>query len=236
MFQVGAAGHHLKHSVIRDVITPGNLQAAQLRAAVGHHVQPPVSEPLAAAHHHRLQGQTHVGRVLAQPAGQDPDGPVGVEQLPRQPHGAPQPRVPRQVVPAAAHAGTATQLVGGEVGEDLQEGVVGEEVDGGVVVGFGLAGAGVGAGLRVHHGDRLCRGGGRGRGVGLMAVAGEGGRGERGGLGRQNQTRAGGAQSPGAGVETWTTDVKRQRDKETKGVTVWRVSESFVLLIPLFWI
>lgn len=99
-------------------------------------MQPPVGEPLAAVHHHRLQGQTHVRRVLAQPVGQDPDGPVGVEQLPRQPDGAPQPGIPRQVVPAAADAGAAAQLIGGEVGEDLQEGVVGEEVDGGVVVGF----------------------------------------------------------------------------------------------------
>lgn len=174
MFQVGAAGHHLKHSIVRDVITASDLQATQLRAALGHHVQPPVGEPFAAIHHHRLQGQTHVRGVLAQPVGQHPDGTVGVQQLSRQPHGAPQPRVPRQVVPAAAHSGAAAELVGGEMGEDLQEGVVGEEVDGGVVVAFGLAGACVGARLGVDHGDGLGRGGGGGRGVGLMAVTGEG--------------------------------------------------------------
>lgn len=33
-----------------------------------------------------------------------------------------------------------------------------------------------------------------------MAIAGESGRGERRGLGGQDQTRTGGAQSPGAGV------------------------------------
>lgn len=59
------------------------------------------------------------------------------------------------------------------MGEDLQEGVVGEEVDGGVVVAFRLAGASVGAGLRVDHGNSLGGGRGGGRGVGLMAVTGE---------------------------------------------------------------
>lgn len=66
--------------------------------------------------------------------GQDPDGTVDVEQLPRQPDGAPQPRVPRQVVPAATHPCAAAQLIGREVGEDLQKGVVREEVNGSVVV------------------------------------------------------------------------------------------------------
>lgn len=201
MLQVGAAGHHLKHRLVGDVVAAGHLQAAQFRAALRQHVQRPVRQPLAAVHHHRLQGQAHVGRVLTQPVGQDPDGPVDVEQLPRQPDGGPQPGVPGQVVPAAAHSGASAQLIGGEVGEDLQQGVVGEDVDGGVVVvGFGLAGARVGAGLRVDHGDGF-RGRRRGgRGVGLMAVTGEGGRGQRGGLGRQNETRAGGAEGPSAGV------------------------------------
>lgn len=136
MFQVGAAGHHLKHSLIRDVITASNLQVTELGAALSHHKQPPVGEPLAAIHHHCLQGQTHVRGVLAQPMSQDPDGTVGVQQLARQPHSAPQPRIPRQVVPPAAYTCAAAQLIGGEVGEDLQKGVVGEEVDGGEVVGF----------------------------------------------------------------------------------------------------
>lgn len=52
--------------------------------------------------------------------------------------------------------------------------MVGEEVDGGVVVAFGLAGARVSARLRVDHGDGLCGGRRGGRGVGLMAVTGEG--------------------------------------------------------------
>lgn len=132
--------------------------------------------------------------------GQDPDGTVGVEQLSGQPDSAPQPRVPRQVVPTAAHTCTAAQLIGGEVGEDLQKGVVGQEVNWGVVVGFGLAGASVSARLRVDHGD--CLGGGRGgrRGVGLVAIAGEGRRGKRRGLGWQNQTRARRAQSSCARV------------------------------------
>lgn len=64
------------------------------------------------------------------------------------------------------------------MGEDLQKGVVGEEVNGSVVVAFGLAGASVSARLRVDHGDGLGGGRGGGRGVGLMAVTGEGGRGE----------------------------------------------------------
>lgn len=97
-------------------------------------MQPTVGEPFAAIHHHGLQGQTHVRRVLAQPVGQDPDGTVDVKQLSGQPDGAPQPRVPRQVVPAAAYASAAAQLIGGEVGEDLEKGVIGEEVNGGVVV------------------------------------------------------------------------------------------------------
>lgn len=175
MFQVGAARHHLEHGVVGDVVTAGDLQAAQLRAALSHHVQPAVREPLAAVHHHRLQGEAHIRGVLAQPVGQHPDGSVDVQQLPRQAHGAPQPRIPRQVVPPPTHACAAAQLIGGEVGEDLQEGVVGEEVDGGVVVAFRLAGARVGAGCRVDHGDGLGGGGGGGRGVGFMAVAGEGG-------------------------------------------------------------
>lgn len=81
VFQVGAAGHHLKHSLIRDVITAGHLQVAQLGAALSHHVEPPVGEPFAAIHHHRLQSQTHVRCVLAQPVGEDPDGAVHVQQL-----------------------------------------------------------------------------------------------------------------------------------------------------------
>lgn len=83
MLQVRAAGHHLKHSIVRDIITPGNFQATQLRAALSHHMQPPVGEPLAAIDHHRLQGETHVRGVLAQPVGEDPDGAVGVKKLPR---------------------------------------------------------------------------------------------------------------------------------------------------------
>lgn len=158
MLQVGAAGHHLKHRVIGDVVTPSHLQTAQFWAALGHHVQPTVGQPLAAVHHHRLQGQTHVGRVLAEAVGQDPDGSVHVEQLPRQAYGDPQPGIPRQVVPAAADASTSAELIGWEVGEDLQEGVVREEVDGSVEVGFGLTGPGVGSGLRVDHGHGLGRG------------------------------------------------------------------------------
>lgn len=123
-------------------------------------MQPPVCEPLAAVDHHRLQRQTHVRGVLAQPVGEHPDGTVGVKQLPREPDGDPQPRVPCQVVPAAADARTATQLVGWKVGEDLQQGVVGESVDERVVVGFRLSGASVAAGLRVNHSYRLGGGGG----------------------------------------------------------------------------
>lgn len=200
VFQVGTAGHHLKHGLVRDVITAGDLQAAQLGTALRHHVQPAVSQPLAAVDHHRLQGQAHVRGVLAQPVGQDPDGAVGVKQLSREPDGGPQPGVPRQVVPAAAYPGTAAQLIGGEVREDLQKGVVGEEVDEGVVVTFGLAGARVSARLRVYHGDGLGGGGGGRRGVGLVAVAGEGGRGQRGRFRRQDETRTGGAQRPRAAV------------------------------------
>jgi len=200
VFQARAAGHHLEHGLVGDVVTAGDLQAAQLGAALSHHAQPAVREPFAAARHHRLQGQTHVGRVLAQPVGQHPDGAVGVKQLAGQPHGAPQPRVPRQVVPAAADAGAAAQLVGGQMGEDLQEGVVGQEVHGGVVVALGLARAGAGARLGVHHGDGLGAGRRGRRRVGVIAVTGEGGRGEGGGLGGQDETRAGGAQGPGAGV------------------------------------
>lgn len=36
-----------------------------------------------------------------------------------------------------------------------------------------------------------------------MAVTGEGGRGQRGGLGRQDEAGAGGAQGPSAGLYTW---------------------------------
>lgn len=201
MFQVGAARHHLKHGLVGDVVAAGHLQAAQFRAALGQDVQRPVRQPFAAVHHHGLQGQAHVGRVLAQPVGQDPDGPVHVERLPRQPDGGPQPGVPGQVVPAAADPGAAAQLIGREVGQDLQQGVVGEDVDGGaVVVGFGLAGPRVGAGLRVDHGDGVGGRRRRGRGVGLMAVTGEGRRGQRGGLGGQDETGAGGAEGPSAAV------------------------------------
>lgn len=136
MFQAGTAGHHLKHSLIRDVITASNLQSAKLRAALSHHMQPAVSEPLAAVHHHRLQGQAHVWGILTQPVGQDPDGTVSMEQLSSQLDGAPQPRVPGQVVPTAANTCGATQLIGREMREDLQKGVIREEVNGGEVVGF----------------------------------------------------------------------------------------------------
>lgn len=132
-------------------------------------MQPPVSEPPAAAGHYCLQGQTHVGGVLTQPVGQHPQGTVGMEQLACQTHGAPQARVPRQVVPVSAHPCTAAQLIGGKVREDLQEGMIREEVDGGVVLAFRLAGAGLGAWLGVHHGDGLCRARGGG---GLMAIDG----------------------------------------------------------------
>lgn len=147
---------------------------AQLRAALGQNVQPPVGEPLAAVDHHRLQRQAHVGRVLTQPVGQHPDGAVGVEQLSGELDGAPQPRVPRQIVPAAADTRTAAQLVGGKVGEDLQECGVREEVDEGVGVGLRLPGAGVGAWLRVDDGHRLGVGRGGGGGVGLVAITGKG--------------------------------------------------------------
>ncbi len=86
------------------------------------------------------------------------------------------------------------------MGEDLQKGVVGKEVDGGMVVAFRLAGACVGARLRVDDGDGLGRSRGGGGGVGLMAVTGEGRRGQRGGLGRKDETGAGGAQRACAGV------------------------------------
>lgn len=83
MFQARTAGHHLKHSIVGDVVTASDLQATELRAALSQHMKPPVGEPFAAVHHHRLQGQTHVGGVLAQPVGQHPDGAVGMEKLPR---------------------------------------------------------------------------------------------------------------------------------------------------------
>lgn len=202
MLQVGAAGHHLEHGVVGDVVTAGDLQAAQLRAALSHHVQPAVGQLLAAVDHHRLQSQAHVRGVLAQPVGQDPDGAVGVKQLAREPDAAPQPRVPRHVVPAAAHPSAAAQLIGGEVGEDLEQDAVREQVDGQVVVAFGRAGARVSAGLRVDDGHCLAMSGGGGGGVGFMAVAGKGRRGERGRLGRQDETRTGGAQCPRTRIQT----------------------------------
>lgn len=76
--------------------------------------------------------------------------------------------------------------------QDLQKGVVREHVNESVMVAFGLAGTCVRARLGVDHGDSLGRRRGRGRGVGLMAVTGEGRRGERGGLGWQDKARAGG--------------------------------------------
>lgn len=118
-------------------------------------MQPAIGEPLAAIDHHSLQSQAYIRGVLAQSVGQDTDSAVGVQQLPREPDGAPQPRIPCQVVPAAAHACAPTELVGWEVGEDLKEVVVREEVDRGMVVGFGLSGASVDARLRVDHGHRL---------------------------------------------------------------------------------
>lgn len=135
---------------------------SQLRTALGQDVQAAVGEPLAAIDHHCFQSQAHIGGVLAQPVGQDSDGAVGMQQLSREPDGAPQPGIPCQVVPAAAHASASTELVGWEVGEDLKEGVVGEQVDRGIVVGFGLSRAGVDARLRVDHGHRLSMGGRRG--------------------------------------------------------------------------
>lgn len=201
MFQAGAAGHHLKHGVVRDVVTASNLQVPQLRAALGQNVQAPVREPLAAVDYHRLQCQTHVGGVLTQPMGQDPDGAVGVKQLSGELDGAPQPRVPRQVVPAPAHACAAAQLVGWEMGEDLQERVVREEVGEGVVVGFGRSGASVAAGLRVNHSHRLGVSRGGRRGVGFMAVTGKGRRGEGGGLRWQDQAWTGGAQCSCTGLQ-----------------------------------
>lgn len=81
MFQIGAAGHHLKHSVIGDVITARNLQMSQLRTTLSHHMQAAVSEPLTAVDHHRLQRQTHIRGVLAQPVGQDSNGAVSMKQL-----------------------------------------------------------------------------------------------------------------------------------------------------------
>lgn len=83
MFQVGTAGHHLKHSLVGDVVAASDLQAAQFRAALRQHVQSSVCEPFAAVHHHCLQGETHIRSVLAQPVGQHSDGSVDVKQLAR---------------------------------------------------------------------------------------------------------------------------------------------------------
>ena len=171
MLQVGAARHHLEYGLVGHVVAASHLQAPELRAARGHRVEPPVGEPAAAAHHHRLQGQADVGRVLAEASRQHPQSAVDVQHVARQLNGPPEPRVPGQVVPAAAHAGAAAQLVGGQVREDLQEGVVRQDVDGRLLlvaqVPRAPVPAGEAGGRGVHHGNGL-RGEGGGGGGGAV--------------------------------------------------------------------
>lgn len=119
MFQVGASGHHFKDGFIGDVVASSHLQPPELWAVLRQRVQAAVSEPPAATNHHSLQHEAHVGRVLAQSARKHPQGSVDVQQLPWQPDGPPEPRIPSQVIPAAANPGTAAQLVRGQACKDL---------------------------------------------------------------------------------------------------------------------
>lgn len=169
MLQVGAEGHHVKDGLVGDVVTARDLQSPQFGAALGNGVKPSVREPPAATDRHGLQHEADVGCVLAEPAGQHLEGAVHVDGLARQADSPPEPRVPGQVVPAAAHAGAAAQLVGGQEGEDVDQRVVREPLDAGLLLlrSGGEPDERVGeAGRRrgVDHGHRLPGDGGRGGG------------------------------------------------------------------------
>lgn len=169
VLQVGAEGHHVKDSLVGDIVTAWDFQAPQFWAALGNGVKPSVREPPAATDSYGFQHETDVGCVLAQPAGQHLEGAVHVDGLARQANSPPEARVPGQVVPAAAHAGAAAQLVGGQEGEDLDHRVVREPLYAGLfLLGFGgqpderVGEAGRGRG--VDQGHSLPGDGGRGGG------------------------------------------------------------------------
>ena len=169
MLQVGTEGHHVEDCLIGDVVAAGDFQPPELRAALGNGVKTSVREPPAATDTDGFQHETDVGCVLTQSAGEHLEGAVHVDGLARQADSPPEARVPGQVVPAAAHARAAAQLVGGQEGEDLHHGVVREPCDAGLL----LLGPGgqpnerVGEASRgrgVDHGHRLPGDGGRGGG------------------------------------------------------------------------
>lgn len=169
MLQVGAEGHHVEDRLVGDIVTAGDLQSPQFGAALGNGVKPSVREPPAAADSDGFQHETHVGCVLAESAGQHLEGAVHVDGLARQADSPPEPRVPGQVVPAAAHARAAAQLVGGQEGEDLHHALVRQALDAGLLL---LRAGGepdervgeAGRGRGVDHGHRLPGDGGRGGG------------------------------------------------------------------------
>ncbi|KAF7240482.1 E3 ubiquitin-protein ligase MARCH11 [Varanus komodoensis] len=132
--QVRTQRDHVEDCLIGDVVAARHLQLPQFWAALSDGVESSVREPPAATDNYCLQHEADVGGVLAKPPGQHLQGPVHMDSLARQANRPPEPRVPGEVIPAAAYAGTAAQLVGGQKGEDLDHGVVREPVDTGLLL------------------------------------------------------------------------------------------------------
>ena len=128
VFQVWAQWHDIKDRLIGDVVTARHLQPPQFWTALGNGVESSVREPPAATNNYRLQHETYVGCILTKPPGQHFKSPVNVDCLASQANSPPKSGVPGKVVPAAAHTGTAAQLVGGQEGEYLDHGVVRQPV------------------------------------------------------------------------------------------------------------
>lgn len=175
MLQVGTQGHHVEDGLVGDIVTARDFQSPQFRAALGNGVKPSVREPPAATDSYGFQHETDVGCVLTESAGQHLEGAVHVDGLARQADSPPEPRVPGQVVPAAAHAGAAAQLVGGQEGEDLDHGVVREPLYAGLLF-LGSGGepdervGEAGRGRGVDHGHCLPGDGGGGGGRALSIL------------------------------------------------------------------
>lgn len=83
-----------------------------------------------------------------------------MDRVPCQANSPPQPGVPCQVVPAAAHPSATAELIGGQMGEDLEESLIWKNVNWGLFLlhpsGWPDVGAGQACdGRSVDHGNRL---------------------------------------------------------------------------------
>lgn len=129
MFQVWTQGHYIKNRLIGNVVATRYFQLPQFWAALSNGVKSSVCEPPAATNNYRLQHETDVWGVLAKSSCQHLQSPVHIDCLPYQANSPPKSRVPSKIIPAAAHASTAAQLVGGQKRKYLDHRKVRKPVD-----------------------------------------------------------------------------------------------------------